>query len=139
MNGVELNNNNNSTISNNSSSSSNIFTESTLDPEEMSGVVGYSMQCLQDIYTLRPLAGQMHYVARIYPTQRSIEEAIWTTIHEITHILAMDFELYADYVDEEYNRKGYEKTIQIKLGLRFVFFFNTRKYAILDILKGKTP
>ena len=109
VNRADSNNNNSS-----NSYSANVFTDSTIDPEEMSGVVGYSMQCLQDIYTLRPLAGQMHYVAKIQPTQRSIEEAIWTTIHEITHILAMDFELYSDYIDEDYNTLGYSKTIQIK-------------------------
>jgi len=111
----------------NNNSSVNIFANTPLDPEEMSGVVGYSMQCLQDIYTLRPLAGQMHYVARINPNQRSVEEAIWTTIHEITHILAMDYELYSDYIDQDFNRRGYENTILIKT-----------KFKDLDVYVNKT-
>jgi hypothetical protein len=77
-------------------------------------VVGWSFMCLQDTYTLRPVAGVMQYVADINPSPRDIEEAIWTTLHEIMHILAMDFDLYADFIDSNFNRMEFDKTIKMK-------------------------
>lgn len=80
-------------------------------------VVGWSATCLQDLYTLRPIAGVMQYVADINPTPRAIEEAVWTTLHEITHVLAMDYDLMGDFIDSNFNRKGYENVIKIKTKL----------------------
>lgn len=82
-----------------------------------SDVVGWSATCLQDLYTLRPIAGVMQYVADINPTPRAIEEAIWTTLHEITHVLAMDYDLMGDFIDENFSRKGYENILKIKTKL----------------------
>lgn len=82
------------------------------------GVVGWSSLCLQDTYTLRPLAGVMQYVADIEPTPRAIEEAIWTTLHEIMHILAFDFDLFSDFIDADFNKVGYPNTIKVKTRLK---------------------
>jgi hypothetical protein len=101
-----------------------------------SDVVGWSFMCLQDIYTLRPLAGVMQYVADILPTQRAVEETIWTTLHEITHVLAMDFDLYGDFIDAEFNKLGYEKTIKIKTRLKDLDkLIEERKEFMNDLFK----
>ena len=100
------------------------------DPE----IVGWSFMCLQDIFTLRPVAGIMQYVADINPTPRAIEEAIWTTLHEITHVLAMDFDLYADFIDKDFNKLTYENTIKIKSKLVGLDkFLQERKHVLDDI------
>jgi hypothetical protein len=83
-----------------------------------SDVVGWSFMCIQDIYTLRPLAGVMQYVADIQPTQRNIEEAIWTTLHEITHVLAFDSDLFSDFINSEFNKLGVENVIKMKTRLK---------------------
>jgi hypothetical protein len=80
-------------------------------------IVGWATNCIQDLYTLRPVVGVMQYVAEINPSQRAIEESIWTTLHEITHVLGMDYDLYGDFIDEKYNRKGYDNVIKIKTRL----------------------
>ena len=84
------------------------------------GVAGWSFMCAQDIYTLRPIAGIMQYVEDLELNAKSIEEAIWTTLHEITHILVMDFELFSDFIDENFIKLGYEKTIKIKTRLKYL-------------------
>jgi len=81
------------------------------------GVVGWSSSCIQDLYTLRPVVGIMQYVADINPSPRAIEEAVWTTLHEITHVLGFDYDLFGDFVDENYDRKSYDKVIKIKTRL----------------------
>jgi hypothetical protein len=113
----------NNTISNNKTQNNESFNnQENVMPWETndapSDIVGWSSMCLQDTYTLRPVAGIMQFVADILPTQRAIEEAIWTTLHEITHVLAMDFDLFEDFIDSEFNRQGYKKTIKIKSKLK---------------------
>jgi len=83
-----------------------------------SDVVGWSITCLQDLYTLRPVLGIMQYVSDIDPSQRAIEEAVWTTLHEFAHILGMDYDLFSDFIDSDMNRKGYEGTLKIKSRLK---------------------
>jgi len=83
-----------------------------------SDVVGWSSYCLQDLYTLRPVAGVMQYIADLDPSPRSIEEAVWTTLHEFAHILGMDYDLFSDFIDSNMERRGYEGTIKIKSKLK---------------------
>jgi len=111
----------NSTSTHNITSAANTTNtaeSSIVFPEPPEGVVGYSTHCLQDIYTMRPVAGSMTYVADILPNQRNIEEAIWTTLHEISHILAMDYDLYTDFVDKEFNMLKLKNVIKIKSRLK---------------------
>lgn len=102
------------TNSTNSSDKGNSSTPPWMVNDGPSDVIGWSVGCLQDIFTMRPLAGIMQYVADIQPTQRNIEEAVWTTLHEISHVLAFDHDLYSDFIDEEFNRLGLAKTVKIK-------------------------
>lgn len=108
---------------NNTNNSSDVYSNDTnaLPWEINDGpadVVGWSSYCLQDLYTLRPVFGIMQYVADIEPTPRAIEEAIWTTLHEFTHILGMDYDLYSDFIDNNMQKKGYKGTIKIKTKLK---------------------
>ena len=63
---------------------------------------------------MRPVGGSMTYVADVLPNQRNIEEAIWTTLHEITHILAFDYDLYTDFIDNDFNMQKLKNVIKIK-------------------------
>jgi len=122
------NNNNNNTFNNYCSNcyfNINNFNSTKSEPKVYpweindgpTDVIGWSAYCLQDLYTLRPIVGVMQYVADINPTPRAIEEAIWTTLHEITHVLAMDYDLMGDFIDSDFNRKGYQNIIKIKTKL----------------------
>ena len=97
-------------------------TNSTKLPWEINdgppSIVGWSTNCLQDLYTLRPILGLIQYVDDIHPSPRNIEEAVWTTLHEFAHVLGMDYDLYSDFVDKNLNRKTYNETIKMKSQLK---------------------
>ena len=86
--------------------------------EELSNIVGWASHCMQDEYSLRPIAGLMQYVADLTINSANLEETIWTSMHEFTHILGFDFSMFKDFVDENLKRKPLNQTIILKSKLK---------------------
>lgn len=97
--------------------------------EEKSNVVGWASYCLQDQFTLRPVFGVMQYVADISLSSSNIEETIWTSMHEFTHLLGFDYNLFIDYINDDFTKVPLNQTILVKSKLKGL-------QELLDYRKG---
>lgn len=98
------------------------------------GIIGWASLCLQDSYTLRPVAGAIQFVDKLRLDIRNVEEAIWTAIHELTHVFAFDYYLLTDFVNEDFTRKKIKDLIAVRSSLNGLEeLINERKVVMDDI------
>ena len=113
--------------------------DTAAEADTNTNVVGWSSKCAQEVFTMRPIAGVMQYVADLKPTKRAIEEAIWTTIHEFSHILAFDLDMFTDFVDSDLNSKPYRDTIRVRSKLKGLSeILKERESVMNDFIKFAT-
>ncbi len=81
------------------------------------GVEAAAIHCLQNSETRRPIAGHINFKPDLnIKYQHEIEYYAWLAIHEISHILVFNRELYDDYINPETNEPlGYDRVIGSKI------------------------
>ena len=103
----------NSLITNNllNNANANNFIDKDEPPKN---IFGWATYCNQDASTFRPNLAVMQYVSDIKMTIKDIIESIWTSIHELTHALGFDNNLFKDFVNENYEKIPINETIYVK-------------------------
>lgn len=100
--------------------SSKILNETADQDEPPSGIFGWATYCSQDSSTLRPTTAVIQFVSDISLNPTDFEEAVWTTIHELTHALGFDLSLFTDFVNDKYFRIPLNETLVIKTKLLYL-------------------
>ena len=75
-----------------------------------------AIHCFQDTVTRRPIAGYIMFKPELnISNSTAVDYMVWLAIHEITHILVMNDNLYDDWIDPEGNPYGFNKVVGKKI------------------------